>query len=249
MKRLAIIFGLLAGVWWVSSSIEVVGAACSQAPEPPESLNERLEALDARAAKIHGLRARFEQRKHTPMLKRPMVSRGTLTVLGPRSRWETTEPHPSVMTIDESSLRIYYPEHRVQEVFLIGQDVRMVSGSPLPRLSLLRELFEISEASEEVEAKESDGERWLALALRPKTDAFREHVHRVVVVIDTQVPIARRIVMEMADGDRTEMLFHDPVMDVAIQESDVEFKAPAGTRIVHPLGERELHTTESEPAR
>jgi len=64
------------------------------------ALEKRLAALDAAIAKTVDFKANFEQRKYTPLLKKPMVSKGVLTSKGGLVKWETTEPRLVTILID-----------------------------------------------------------------------------------------------------------------------------------------------------
>lgn len=80
-------------------------AAVSQAPSAAElntdeAFKKRLAALDAAMAMTKDFKANFEQRKYTPLLKKPMVSKGVLTSKGGLVKWETTEPRPVTILID-----------------------------------------------------------------------------------------------------------------------------------------------------
>ncbi|CAG0990680.1 hypothetical protein PHYC_02278 [Phycisphaerales bacterium] len=205
--------------------------------QPSITFEQRLQALDDAASKVKGLRARFVQRKFTPMLKKPLVSSGTLAVKDARSRWDTERPRPSVMTIDDTSLCIFYPDQKVQEVFALTQDVRGFSGSPLPRVQTLRQHFDIAQSPLPDDTKPADQPRLLSLSLAPKAESLKAHVLRVAVIVDTSVPCATKVTMEMPDGDRTEIDFDHVVLVEQLDDKEVTFTPPAGTRVEHPLGD------------
>lgn len=198
-------------------------------------LDRRLDEIDVRLESVKTLKARFEQRKFTPILKKPLVSSGKVAVLGERTLWETQRPNQSVMLTDSRQLRVYYPDQKVIEVYELGEDVRGFSGSPLPRIAPLRAMFEISEGRGD--GKRPRDEDVLVLELLPKGETLKKHVERVRVEIDTRVPCARRIEITDIDGERTEIEFRDVTLNAKVDEDEVVLKAPAGTREVWPLGE------------
>ena len=59
---------------------------------------------------------------------------------------------------------------------------------------------------------------------------------RVDVIVATTTPAVRRIEIEDADGERTEIEFKDVEINKEVEDSEVGMSAPAGTREVHPLG-------------
>lgn len=209
----------------------------SAAAEEPrdEELEKRLVAIDAAAAKVESLRGRFVQTKHTALLKKPLVSSGTFVVKGELARWETREPRPSVMAVDEGRLRLYFPEQKVVEVYELGEDVREFAGSPLPRLEKLRGSFRISRCREVEPAKPEEGARMLGLELTPREGRMKEHVARIRVLIDTDVPAVSRMEIEDADGERTVIELLEVSANAAVKDADVEFSPPRGTREVYPL--------------
>ncbi len=77
-----------------------------QSPADPTAdpdFTKRLAALDATLAKTIDFKANFEQRKYTPLLKKPLVSKGVLTSKGGMVKWETTEPRSVTIFIDPLS--------------------------------------------------------------------------------------------------------------------------------------------------
>src|SRR4051794_3819975 len=53
-------------------------------------LLERMVQIDQRVASIKDMVADFEQQKITPLLKKPLISKGTVRVLPTSMLWETT---------------------------------------------------------------------------------------------------------------------------------------------------------------
>src|SRR5688572_9067005 len=69
----------------------------------------RMVEINQRGAQIEYLSADFSQEKFTPLLKRPLISTGKITVAGPRMRWDTVKPEPTIMLIGEKEVELYYP--------------------------------------------------------------------------------------------------------------------------------------------
>jgi len=213
----------------------------------PSEFEKKLEALDERGGKVRTLRGSFVQKKHTLLLKKPLESRGTVVIKGERTKWETTEPQRSVMTIDGKGLRIYYPDQKLVEVYKLGEDVREFSGSPLPRLAGLRASFDVTELKASEAGGTDDDKSVLAFELRPKGEELRKHLARVRVLVDTEIPATRRLEIEDVDGERTEISFKDVKVNAGVEDADLELGAPAGTREVYPLGEPPREPAEEKP--
>lgn len=212
------------------------GAPCtppSSAPPAPSTLAERLEAIDRRAGLIRDLSADFEQRKHTPLLKDPLVSTGRVRVKGPRARWDTDRPHPTVMTLDEREVRLYYPDQKTVEVYPVEGQFARLTASPLPRLDAIRAQFSIEEIAN-AEMGDAAGEG-LALELLPLDDPLAEHVQRIRVLIDPAAACITRLEMTDPDGERTVIVFRKIRTDTGIPDAELDLAVPTGTRVSRPL--------------
>ncbi len=200
----------------------------------PQSLDARLEAIDARAAEVRDLTADYEQSKKTPMLKKPLVTKGTVKVKGHRTRWDTQGPHPTVMTMDPAEMRLFYPEQKTVEVYPVDAGMAKMAASPLPRISTVREQFTITE----VPAKDIDpqaGAGTIGLKLTPLKESLREHVSTVRVLLDTATAFGRIVEITDSDGDVTTMTFTNVRTNTGLTDDDVLLDLPRGTTISHPL--------------
>ena len=50
--------------------------------------------IDAQGAKITDLKADFAQEKFTPLLKKPLISSGTISIKGSAALWKTVRAEP-----------------------------------------------------------------------------------------------------------------------------------------------------------
>jgi outer membrane lipoprotein-sorting protein len=204
-------------------------------PNIDAALMAALEEVDAKSAAVTDLSATFEQTKTTPLLRKPLVSSGTVKVKGSKVRWDTKSPHPTVMLIDESQIRMYYPDQRTLEVFDVDESMRRITATPLPRLAAIREQFVISRADVKELGVTERPEGFVGVALTPRQESLRKHVDRVRVLIDRATGCATRVEITDADGDTTTIRFRDIRTNVGLAESDLELNVPEGTRIVKPL--------------
>ncbi len=229
--------------WCVLAALLAGGGRRDAAPPdqpqslgPPRTPDARLEEIDKRIGAITDLRAEFEQRRHTPLLKAPMVSSGRVVLKSERVRWDTVRPRPSVMTIDRHEVRIHDPEAGVLEVYEVGGSLAEFSGSPLPRLETLRKTFSFAAMAPSDLGVPAGGDRYVGIELAPVTEDLREHVSRVRVVLDASVPCVSVIEILDADGERTEIRFTEVRTNTGVKDSELTLEVPAGTRVSRPMG-------------
>lgn len=238
-RRAAVVLGALVAIVPACAQHGSTGTAQKQ-PEPaatsetPE-LKAVLEDIDARAAKVTDLTGDFEQRKFTPLLKKPLVSSGKVRVRGPVVRWDTDKPSPSIMRIDDKELRIYYPDQKVVEVYPIGEDMRRLSSSPLPRLESIRSQFAISRIEAKDLDPDADPAKVVAMRLTPTAPGLKEHITSVRVLIDVASACTLRMEMTDPDGERTLIVFTQVKINPGVAEADVALKVPSGVRELRPL--------------
>ncbi len=202
-----------------------------------EQFAKRLEAVDAGMAKVTNLRADFEQRRRTRLLKRPLVSRGTVLTKGDLVRWDAVSPRESALVIGHGAIRMYYPADKLVELYPVGEGFRDLAGAPLPRLSALRERFVLSPLAASDPAMKDEDEQLLGVLLTPKGDELRKHVTSVKVIIDEAGPVAKKVVITDAEGEETEIVFSHTRLNGGVRDDEIELELPEGVRVSKPLGE------------
>src|SRR5438270_886466 len=104
---------------------------------PPPGLDaalwERMKSVDAKSGAIADLTANFEQQKFTPLMKKPLISKGTLVAKGAGMLWDTRSPEPTVMRVDEKEVTLFYPKQKTAEVYRMGGKFEMITSFPVPR--------------------------------------------------------------------------------------------------------------------
>jgi len=214
---------------------DIVPAESRPAAAIDPALAAQLESIDRRAAAIRDVTASFEERKFTALLKKPLVSSGTLRSVGSRARWDTKSPHPSAMVVDAAGIRIYYPERSTLEVYALDEKLRWLAVSPLPRLMALLDRFYIERTTDAERRDSETPHAHLALRLHPRDEAVGRYVRQVDVLLDTDTAFVVRVEMLDVDGDRTVISFSDIRANAGIGDADVELTVPGDTRIVRPL--------------
>jgi outer membrane lipoprotein-sorting protein len=204
------------------------------------ALDAKLADIDRRAADVRDFSARFEQKKFTALLKKPLVSSGQVRMKGPVVRWDTEVPEPAVLHSDGREIRMFYPRQRVLEVYPIDRRITDLAASPLPRLASLREHFAMAQVdARDAFGSEAESEkqqnRHIALRLTPTDEYLKEHVDRVLVLLDVEGAYVLQVEVDDADGDRTLIRFSDVKLNGGVKQADVDLAVPAGTKVSRPL--------------
>ncbi|MBC7835826.1 MAG: outer membrane lipoprotein carrier protein LolA [Phycisphaerales bacterium] len=193
-------------------------------------------------AQVEDLRADFEQRRHTPLLKKPLVSSGVVLTKGELVRWDTATPHASSLLIGHGSIKLYYPADKLLEVYPVGEGFKDLAGAPLPRLSVLKARFDITPLASEDLGASNEVATLLAVQLTPKSKELREHIASVRVLIDESRPAATKVVMTDPDGEVTEIVFSNVRLNTGVRDDEIDPKMPEGVRVSRPLGESKVET-------
>ncbi|MBX3359045.1 MAG: outer membrane lipoprotein carrier protein LolA [Phycisphaeraceae bacterium] len=245
--RFAIAAACAMASWWGRPLDSFCQPAASQSASSSDGSRfvERLEAVDAAMSTVQDLRADFEQRRHSPLLKKPLVSQGVVRAKGELVRWDTASPRKSSLLVSSESIQMYYPDDGLLEIYPVGEGFRDLAGGPLPRLAVLRERFEIEPLEPRIMGEDGDGKS-LALRLTPRSEALRRHVSFVRVLIDESAPAAKRVVMTDPEGEETEIVFSHVRLNTGMKPDDLELKVPQTTRVSRPMGDvRGVHRSEA----
>jgi len=192
-------------------------------------------AIDARSSHIASMVAHFQQEKFTALMRKPIVSSGTIRIKGSMMRWDTTEPYPSTMLFSDREAKIFYPNPApgTLEVYSLDQRMAEMAASPLPRLKILKVTFTFAQIPvHDMDANAKD-DGFLALRMTPREQSLKEHVQEVRVLLDANAGYIVRAEMTDADGDRT--VLHFSQIKLNVDPGKLELTVPAGTKVVHPL--------------
>jgi outer membrane lipoprotein-sorting protein len=229
--------------------LAVAGTACA-ADDRPANVDEKLWKLlteiDARGGQVKDLRADFTQEKFTPLLKKPLVSFGTILIKGPTSLWTTTQPEPTVMRTDEKQIRLLYPRQKVMEVYTIDQRLGSLAASPFPRLDLLKRHFTFQRVPAKDLDPSADDTKHVALKMQPISPELRQHVDEVRVLLEVATGFVLKAKTRDADGDQVVLSFTHIRANGGVTDKELELAVPAGVKVTRPL---EGSTDASEPTK
>jgi outer membrane lipoprotein-sorting protein len=214
-------------------------SAPSTAPALDAETEAKLVDIDARAGRIRDYAARFEQRKYTALLRKPLVSGGRVRSVGSTVRWDTETPEPSVLFVDGPEVRTYYPKQKLVEVFPLDRRMADLVASPIPRLASLRRSFGFAAlAPAAVRAEVADlppaGDE-VAVRLLPTDDFLRQHVREIRVLLDAKSALMLCVITVDADGDRTVVRVIDPAVNAGLKPADLALVVPPDARVSRPL--------------
>lgn len=229
---------LVAAILWIWCGIGLAELPSTLPAAAPAGIDAvlwgRMIEVDARAGKIADLTAEFEQKKFTPLLKKPMVSSGTVKAKGSAMLWDTRAPEPTMMRVDEKEVRIFYPNQKIVEVYPLEGQLSALAASPLPRLASLIPHFRFAAAKGADLGEEERADR-LVVELTPIDKSLREHVDHVTVLIDAERGFILAFQLIDADGERTVIRFTNVKTNGKLDDGKLELKLPEGVKTVRPL--------------
>jgi outer membrane lipoprotein-sorting protein len=196
---------------------------------------KQLVAIDARGAAVKDLTADFTQEKTMPLMKKPLVSAGTIKIKDNAALWHTTRPAPTVMRIDAKELRMYYPEQKAMEVYAVDQRMGPLAASPFPRLALLKPHFSFERIPARELQADADDAKLVGVKMRPINADLRKHIDEVSVLLEVDTGLARRARTVDPDGDKIVLTFSNMKPNAGLTERDVELNVPAGVTVTRPL--------------
>ena len=204
-------------------------------PAGQDGVLAELEQLQTRLRQVQDLTTRFTQEKHTPLLRKPMISTGEIRIIGNLMRWDTQKPTRSIMLIGEKEIRLYYPKQKLMEVYRLDQQMAKMAASPIPRLDVMKDEFYFARLPAGEIMPGADDNRYLGVRLTPQKETLKQHIQQVRLLIDRESAYLRQMEMVDADGERTVINFEDVKLNTGLKAADLELSPPAGTRISHPL--------------
>ena len=208
--------------------VALASAGATSAPALDPAFLKRLEAVDAKTAAIRDLSASFEQKKFSPLLKRPLTSVGTIHAVGDAMLWKTDKPAPTRLRIDGRSLQLLDLTQKTLENYPLQGKLASMAASPLPRLATLREKFDLA-----VDPDAKAGE--LAVRLTPRDPELAKYVDYVRVQLNEALGVVERFELVDPDGERTEITFTQPKLNSGLTAKDLELDPPAGTKTMRPM--------------
>ena len=202
-------------------------AAPLTAPERAALLG-RLQQLHAKSPCFA---AAFSEQRTSRLLKKPLISTGTIAFQIPNKfRREMSGSNPSLTVSNGRELWIYYPNFREAEQYTLGK--RAMFDKALDALTAGLNFASVEEIYHlEITPEEDGGYR---IALTPKGSDLKRIVSQLVVILDKELDM-RHTELTLPKGDQVVTTYTAARRD-PIPASTFEFVPPAGANISHPLG-------------
>ena len=208
----------------------VPALSLSIAAEPAEPLDAFLERWAAAMAGLETLEVRFRQEKSIRILRRPLVSSGTIRLRLKDQRLRCTtldaagKPETEISAA-QGTVRILYPGLKRMEVYDLG-------GSAPPPVAFPGLGGDIAALKRDYEiARTSDGAKD-SLRLTPRDAA--SPLRALTLVLEKLEP--RALVQEAKNGDLVKLTIESFKRQAPLSDADLEIVVPPGTTVVRPLG-------------
>src|SRR5881396_1145964 len=176
-------------------------------------------------------RADFQEERVIRLMKKPVVSAGTVWFQPPNKfRREVKGNSPSVTVSDGRDLWIYYPNFKSAERYPLSK------GSPLDAtVAAINSALNLEniETSFNISAINSDNGH--ELALLPRTAAMKRVFQKLDLRINNEFRVERTDML-LPNGDRIVTTYSNQTR-APVPASTFEFTPPPGTEVSTPLGQ------------
>ncbi len=180
-----------------------------------------------RHQRIESLQGAFTQEVFTPLLKKPLRSKGTFSFRKEPACvvFSIAEPEPTVCRFDEISYQVYRPKAARAERFLFGEGevgkslVRVFSPDP----NLVSKELNVASVTE-------TGDQ-TTIALKPTEEAMKNFLVDLEITLDTKAGYITALAYTNAEGDKTVLMFTKVRTNKPIPEDRFTRTLPKGTDI------------------
>ncbi len=207
----------------------VIVAVMSIARGAPLSEAE-LKSLLAAIRQNRTTRADFQEERMIRLMKKPVVSSGTVWFEPPNKfRREVKGNSPSITVSDGRELWIYYPNFKSAERYPLGK------GSPLDgTVTAINSALNLENIETSFNIAATKTENGHDLQLLPRAAAMKRVFQKLDLRINNQFRVERTDML-LLNGDRIVTMYSSQTR-APIPATTFEFKPPAGTEVTTPLG-------------
>jgi outer membrane lipoprotein carrier protein len=208
-------------------AVVALASFAKTAPLPEAELKNLLASI----RQNRSTQADFQEERVIRLMKKPVVSSGTVWFQTPNKfRREVKGNSPSMTVSDGRELWIYYPNFKSAERYPLGK------GSPLDAtVAAINSALNLEniESSFNITATKSDNGH--ELQLLPRTAAMKRVFQKLDLRINNESRVARTDML-LPNGDRIVTTYSNQTR-APVPASTFEFKPPAGTEVTTPLGQ------------
>jgi outer membrane lipoprotein-sorting protein len=204
-------------------------------------LRALIEKVDATWSDAKDLRGSFTQSKHTPLLKKPLISQGQLLMAGGLIRWDTLKPSRTQTLIEADRVSIYDAELKRVEIYKFdpektGMPLMGKGGAgPMPRFADMVRQFDVTE----LKPVEGDATALVRLQFTPRDEGTREQMESMTFALDRENGHMRQMRIDHGDGEYTVYSFDKIELNQGLTAEDVKLKLPRGVEVVRPYGDEQ----------
>lgn len=168
------------------------------------------EGIQAGAGSVTSVQAEFVQKKHLPILERPLISTGVFYYQAPRSlRWEYRDPIRSILLMHDGRVRRFIAD---------ASGFRQESSAGLAAMQVVLE-----DISQWLKGRFDQNPMFTAhllpgrrIVLTPREAAMGEVIQRIELNLAPQPGVIRSVLIYENESSYTEMIFSRTVLNQAI---------------------------------
>jgi outer membrane lipoprotein-sorting protein len=170
---------------------------------------------------MRSIRAKFTETTSSSLLARPIVAHGTIVAAVPaRVAMTYTDPERKIVTMDEKTLTVRWPDRQEQERIDITEIQKRVNQY-FTRASVddLRSMFEIRAMADPARRAQD------VIDMRPTRKQIQQGLQRLEIWIDRNTDLLTQMRLTFSGGDQKTIALEDTEINVPI--TDEMFKAGA----------------------
>jgi outer membrane lipoprotein-sorting protein len=172
------------------------------------------EQLKTNAGAVTSVQAEFVQKKHLPILSKPLVSEGVFYYQAPRSlRWEYRSPVQSILAMHDGRVRRF--------VSTGASGFSEESGAGLEAMQVVME-----EITQWLAGRFDDNpmfqthlEPGKSIVLVPKDGAIQKVIQRIVLILGQQPGVIESVTIYESENAFTRLTFSNAVLNASIEAS------------------------------
>src|SRR5437773_3656070 len=175
-------------------------------------------------------RADFQEERVIRLMKKPVVSAGTVWFQPPNKfRREVKGNSPSVTVTDGRQLWIYYPNFKSAERYPLGK------GSPLDStVAAINSALNLENIENTFQITAIKSDKGYELTLLPRTGSMKRAFQKLDLHINENLRVERTDML-LPNGDRIVTTYSNQTR-APVPASSFDFKPPSGTEVTTPLG-------------
>ena len=189
-----------------------VALIAAQAPASSGQFDELFARSLAKRKSISSISARFTETTTSSLLEKPLVSHGRLVAVPPaRVLMTYTDPERHIVTIDEKSLVVEWPDRQERETIDISQTQKRIDEYfTHASIGQLRSMFDIT-VEDDPGVRAAD-----RVEMRPKRKQIKEGLEKLELWVGRESLLPVELRMTFPGGDRKTITLDDIAVNVPV---------------------------------